>query len=158
MNEEIALMRLGFRTRKEEHGESFSSAAYQTRHRLRRMEAIIEQLKAGHKQLNRIWAQAETESGKGTDSGTKAGSKAESVPGSVSGEEMKEMTMEPETQAALMRVLMDLKQNLIAFRRLGSRQIEAVTWPGISVIEEDVKDKEAFLCEFLSAKYVPAKG
>lgn len=70
---------------------------------------------------------------------------------------MKEMNMEAETQAALMRVLTDLKQDLIAYRRLGSRQIESVTWPGVSVIEEDVKDKEAVLCEFLSAKCRPEK-
>lgn len=55
MNEEIALMRLGFRAGKQEHGKSFSSAGDQTRHRLRRMEAVIEQLKAGTRNSTESW-------------------------------------------------------------------------------------------------------
>lgn len=97
------------------------------------MNAMIEQLKCGHEELKRIWKQALTESGNGSG--------PEPEPATGPGIDME---MAPETQAGLMRAISGLKQNLYAIGKLGHRQIEAVAWSGIAVIEKDIEEKKAF--------------
>ncbi len=132
------------------HEPIFSGTGNQTRHRIRRMDAIIQQLKVEHSELTRIWKQARKESGKGSRSVSRSRSKSP-----VENQVLQEMQIEPETQAGLMRTITALKQNLCALRRLGHRQIEAVAWSGVAVIEKDVQEIESFLCEFLCWKYRP---
>lgn len=93
------------------------------RHRLRVMDALILQVKADHKMIKDALNQVRKKGIQGT--------------------------IDQEEQERLMRALSDLRQGVGQIKKFGKGQIETVSFPELSDIEEDIKEIEGVLIAIL---------